>query len=218
MLPSRTSATLVLGLGLFALGACPGTRTAGTPKCPSDRTVTLSSQDDVEKLAGCTSLSSLTIRTGATISLSPLRALETITGDLVVGPTVGVEELSMLELREVGGSIQVMSNGSLRGLFLPRLERAGRISIEGNSSLVTISLPRLVSVLSSFVITEDASLELVDLSVLASVGKDLVITRNPELVLIEADKLARVLAIRVEDNRKLPADQVESLRAKSPSP
>ncbi|MDB4960019.1 MAG: hypothetical protein JWP01_18 [Myxococcales bacterium] len=214
MLPSRSSA-LVLAL---ALAGCPGTRTAGTPKCPRDRTVTLTSQEDVEKLAGCTTLSGLTIRSGATIQLGPLRALETITGDLIVGPTVGVEELSLTELRDVGGSIQVMSNGSLRGLFLPRLERAGRISIEGNSSLVTISLPRLVSVLGSFVITEDASLELVDLSVLASVGKDLVITRNPELILIEADKLAQVLEVRIEENRKLPTDQSDALRAKSPPP
>jgi hypothetical protein len=203
---------------VLALAGCPGTRTAVTQPCPTDRTVVITSQDDIEKLAGCPTLSGLTIRTGAPINLAPLRALTTITGDLIVGPTLGMEELSLLELHEVKGAIQVLSNGTLRGLFLPRLERAGRISIEGNGVLVTISLPRLDSVLGSLVITEDSSLELLDLSVLTTVGKDLVITSNPQLVLIEADRLAHVLEVRIDDNRHLPTEQVDALRAKSPPP
>jgi hypothetical protein len=178
----------------------------------------IAGQDDIEALAGCTTASAITIRSGATITLGPLRTLETITGDLLVGPTVGMEELSLLELREVGGTIRVVSNGSLRGMFLPRLERAGRISVEGNASLVTISLPRLAAVPGSLVISEDGSLELIDLSALVTVGKDLVITGNPKLSLIEADKLTTVLEVRVEDNRQLPTEQVDALRAKTPVP
>ncbi len=209
---SRSSALLVL------LAGCPGPRSPSAPKCPVDRTWMIAAQEDVEALAGCTAASGVTIRSGATITLGPLKALETITGDLIVGPTVGMEELSLLELREVGGTVQVVSNGSLRGMFLPRLERAGRVSVEGNAALTTISLPRLQTVPGSLVITEDASLELLDLSALVTVGKDLVITGNHKLSLIEADKLTTVLEVRVEDNRALPIEQVEALRAKTPAP
>lgn len=209
-----------LASALLVVTACSGagTRTAAPTTCPIDRTIALGTQDEVQAFAGCTTASAMTIRTGATIQLGPLGQLETITGDLVIGPTVGLEEISLLELREVGGSIEVVSNSSLRGLFFPRLEKAGRISIEGNSALMTVSMPRLTDVSGSLLITEDTSLELIDLSALASVGKDLVITDNPKLSLIEAGNLARVQEVRVERNRVLPPEQVDALRAKTPPP
>ncbi len=201
------------------LVGCPGpAKTPGTPACPTDRTVTISSQEDVLRFAACTTASSLTIRTGATISLAPLRGLETITGDLAVGPTVGMEEVALPELREVGGTIRIESNGSLHGIFLPRLARAGRIDIEANAALTTVSFPRLEAALGSVLVVQNGALELIDIPVLASVGKDLVITDNPELALIEAGNLATVGDIRIERNRKLPADQVDGVRAKSPPP
>lgn len=208
---SRSSALLVV------LAGCSGPQAPGRPKCPVDRTWMITGQDDVEAHAGCSTASAVTIRSGATINLAPLRALETITGDLMVGPTVGMEELSLLELREVGGSIRVVANGSLRGMFLPRLERAGQIAVEGNAVLMTISLSRLERVASSFVISENSSLELVDLSGLVSVGKDLVITQNNQLALIEADRLSKVLELRIEGNRSLPVEQVDALRLKVPA-
>jgi len=203
---------------LLLLAGCPGTRTAGTPACPTDRTVVISSQEDVERFAACTTASSLTIRTGATVSLSPLKALETITGDLAIGPTVGMDEVSLSELREVGGAVRITSNGSLHGVFLPRLEQAGRLEIEANASLTTIALPRLVTARGSFVVTQNGALELIDISVLETVGKDLVITDNPVLTVIEAGKLATVLDVRIEGNRKLPAEQVNGVRAPPPAP
>jgi hypothetical protein len=203
----------------LALAGCPGTRTAGGgASCPTDRTVTIGLQADVDRLAGCTALAGVTIRTGAPIQLAPLRALETLSGDLVLGPTVGLDEVSLAELREVGGAIQVTSNNSLRSLLLPRLERAGRVEVDDNASLDTISLPRLATVAGSLVVSGNGSLELLDLSVMSQIGKDLVITDNPKLTLVEAGRLARVLEVRVEDNRALPADQVDALRAKTPAP
>lgn len=214
MHPSRSKVALVV-----ALGGCAGTaKPASTPACPTDRTVVISSQDDVLRFSACTTASSLTIRTGASISLAPLRGLESITGDLAVGPTVGMEEIALPELREVGGSIRIESNGALHGIFLPRLARAGSIDIEANASLTTISFPRLEAVLGSFLILQNGGLELIDIPVLASVGKDLVIGDNPELALIEAGNLATVQEIRVERNRKLPVEQVDAVRAKTPPP
>jgi hypothetical protein len=180
--------------------------------------VVIAGQEDVARIAACTALSSVTIRTGASISLTGLRALETITGDLAIGPTVGLDEVSLPELREVGGTIKITSNGSLHGVFLPRLEQAGRFEIESNAALTSIALPRLVTSRGSLVVAQNGSLELIDLSELATVGKDLVIADNPVLTLIEAGKLTQVMDVRIEGNRALPPDQVDGVRAKPPEP
>lgn len=203
---------------LLVLAACPGAKAPGIPVCPTDRTVIIAGQEDVAKLAACTTLSSVTIRTGASISLTGLRALETITGDLAIGPTVGLDEVSLPELREVGGTVKITSNGSLRGVFLPRLEQAGRIEIESNVALTSIALPRLVTSRGSLVIAQNAGLELIDLSELASVGKDLVIADNTALTVIDAGKLTQVMDVRIEGNRVLPPDQVDGVRAKPSEP
>lgn len=203
---------------LLLLAGCPGAKGPSTPACPTDRTVMIAEQADVARISACTALSSVTIRTGASINLGGLRALETITGDLAIGPTVGLEEVSLPELREVGGTVKITSNGSLHGVFLPRLETAGRFEIESNAALTSIALPRLVTSRGSLVIAQNGSLELIDLSVLATVGKDLVIADNPVLTLIEAGKLTQVMDIRIEGNRGLPPDQVDGVRAKPPEP
>ena len=119
---------LALALVLAAPG-CGLFHTDPSPSCPSDRTVVLGNQGDVAAFATCTTARGVSIHTGATIDVSSLTKLDAITGDLVVGPTVGVESIALTELRSVDGAIVVMSNGSMHGLFLPRLERAGRITI-----------------------------------------------------------------------------------------
>ncbi|MEO7096189.1 MAG: hypothetical protein ABI175_23215, partial [Polyangiales bacterium] len=123
---------LSLSSALLLLAGCPGAKAPSTPSCPTDRTAVIASQEDVTRLSVCTTLSSVTVKTGASISLAGLRALETITGDLAIGPTVGLDEVSLPELREVGGTVRITSNGSLHGVFLPRLETAGRFEIESN--------------------------------------------------------------------------------------
>jgi len=199
------------------LAGCPGSRTAGPHSCPMDRTVILSSQEDVERFAGCTAASSVTIKTGATVNLAPLHALETIDGDLSIGPTVGLDEVAFGELREIGGMVHIVSNGSLRGIFLPRLERVGRIEIEANYELTTISLPRLTLAQGAFMVIDNASLEMIDITTLAEIGKTLVITGNPKLNLIEGGKLAVVQDVVVEGNTHLPSDAIDNVRAKTPS-
>lgn len=214
--PGRPGRLLLfpLALGLAACAAPRPTSGSGV-RCPTDRTVTLASQEDVQQFAGCTSARGLTIRTGVALDLAPLRQLHTITGDLSIGPTLALDGVALPELREVGGAIQVASNSLVHGVFLPRLERAGRISVEANAGLTTLSLPRLATVLGSLVIVGNPSLEVVDLSTLAAVDKDLVITDNPRLALIEAAQLRKVLALRVERNQVLPVAQVEALRSQT---
>ena len=133
----------------------------------------------------------------------------------MIGPTVGVEEIDLTELREVGGTVRVTANGSLLELFLPRLEHAGRLDIDDNAALATLSLPRLSTVDGALTITDNHELALIDASSLVSVGKSLVIAGAPRLTLIEMPALAHAETVRIADAPKLPADAATALTAKA---
>jgi hypothetical protein len=198
---------------LFGCGAKPVA--PAVPSCPvdrsADRPVVLASHADVARLAGCVTVRGLTIRSGAALDVSKLHALATITGDLVIGPTVAVEEVTLGELRSVDGAIRVTSNGLLQGLYLPRLERAHRIEIEGNAAITTISMPQLQTI-GALHITDNASLQLLDLSALTSIDQDLVLASDPSLALLEAANLQRAGSVRI-DAPRLPSDIADQLRA-----
>jgi hypothetical protein len=205
-------------LALVAVVAgCSSSSRGGTKSssCPTDHTVELGLQEEVAKLAGCTKVAGILIRTGATIDVSPLKELEEITGDLTIGPTIGLDEVALNGLLRVGGTIRVANNGSLRGLFFPRVDRVGRIEVENNVALMSISAPRLTAVDGAMVIIDNASLELVSAPLLAGIGKELVIAGHAKLSLLEMAHLANVEAARIEGNPKLPADIVETLTSKA---
>lgn len=215
MRPSRSSAAVLAGV---ALTGCGLFHTDASPSCPMDRTVVLGNQGDVAAFATCTTARGVAIHTGATIDVASLTKLDSITGDLVVGPTVGVESISLSELRSVDGAIVVMGNGSMHGLFLPRLERAGRITVEGNVSLTSIAMPRLERVAGGISISDNHDLEVIDAQALATVGGDLVIANHPELTVLEFGALKSAAAVRVEADPKLPADVVAALRTHADVP
>jgi hypothetical protein len=179
--------------------------------CPTDRVVTLATQDDVAAFAGCRRAVGLSIRTGATIDVSPLGELDEITGDLAIGPTVGVETIT-LRVRRVGGSVRATGNTSLFGLFLPLLEHAGRIDVDANARLATLSAPRLVDVTESLVVTDNHALALVDLPALIAVGNELVIAGDPALELVDAPRFARASAVRIDGDPKLAPAAIDRLR------
>lgn len=180
--------------------------------------VDLSLPEDVTKFAGCKTASGIRIRTGATIDVTALSDLEEISGDLVIGPTVGVDSIAFNGLLEVRGTIRVANNGSLRGLFLPRLERAGRIEVDNNAVLSTISMPRLATVKGAMVITDNNALELVTATLLTSLGQELVIAGHPNLNLLEMPRVSHMATIRLEANPKLPPEVADQLRSKVAAP
>jgi hypothetical protein len=202
---------------LLLLTACASGRGAGqrARNCPLDRAAELGLQEDVVKLAGCTVLQGITIRTGASIDVAPLSELEEITGDLSIGPTVAVDEAAFNSLLHVGGTIRVASNSALRGLFFPRIERIGRAEIENNAMLTTISLPRLTNVDGALVIADNGGLELISAPLLATVGKELVIAGHRRLNLVEMSHVTSVETIRIEGNPSLPGDVVDKLTSAS---
>jgi hypothetical protein len=217
----RCTGDAVIARFWVAVALLPGcflARGGESKGCPKDRGVELGLQEEVAKYAGCETLAGVTIRTGATVDVLPLRELEEITGDLVVGPTVGVDTIAFNGLVRVGGTIRVVSNGSLRGLFFPRLESVGRIEVESNVVLTTISVPRLVTVANSVVIADNNGLELISASALTSLGGELVIVDHPKLNLVELPRLARLQAVRLEDNPKLPPEVAEQLQRGTNTP
>jgi len=173
-------------------------------------------QEDVAAAAGCSSLASLTIRTGMALDLSPLGRLHSVRGAIAIGPSVGLAEVSLPRLT-TAGSIRIVANGNLGGVFLPRLEHCDRIEIEGNGAQATLSLPVLRGPIARLSIADNPALELVDLSALTEVG-ELAIERNPKLAMIEADALTRAASVRIERNAALSEDQIAALRAKSGAP
>jgi len=199
-----TWAALVVLTGCGAAPASPV-----VPGCP-DGVMLIATRGDLVRLAGCGTLRGLTVRSGATLDVSALRALTTITGDLVIGPTVAIEDVHLGELRAVGGAIRVVGNGLLRRLHLPRLERAGAVMIDGNPVVTAIALPRLRTVHGALRITDNAALEVIDLAALASVDQELVLTGVPSLSLVEAEQLQRAAAVRV-DAPGLPSDIADRL-------
>jgi len=211
----RGALALALPFALAACGAAPGNPVA--PRCPTDRVVVLASQADITRLARCATARGVTIRSGAALDTSVLHALATITGDLVIGPTVGTSEITLGELRGVGGTLRVAGNTLMQGLFLPKLERAGRIEIEGNAAIATVSLPKLTAVHGALRITGNASLELVDLSALAAIDQELVLTGDPELALVEAPALKAAASVQIEVP-KLSPEVADRLRAIAPTP
>jgi len=204
---------------LAASAACGGPQTAASDpaRCPAGA-VTLGGPEHVARLAGCPRAASVTIRTAAALDLAPLAALEAIDGDLVIGPSIALAAASLEGLRSVGGALRVVANGDLHALALPRLERAGRIAVEGNSALARLSLPRLREVAGALAISGNPDLELVDAGALESVGAELAITDNARLVLFEAGRLARAGAVRVANNATLPDDIARALEAKKAEP
>ena len=202
-------ALLALLPGCFLFKSTPN------PSCQEGRTVELSLPEDVKKFAGCEKATGIQIRTGATVDVAPLSDLEEITGDLSVGPTVGVESIAFNGLLRVGGTIRVANNGSLRGLYLPRLEHAGRIEVDNNAVLSTISMPRLAKVDGSVVITDNNALELITTTRLTDVGQELVVAGQPKLNLFEIPLIQHMQTIRLERVPKLPAEVVEALTSKA---
>jgi hypothetical protein len=186
--------------------------------CPHDRTITIATQEDVASFAGCTHARDVAIRTGASIDLAPLAKLERIDGDLVIGPTVGLEEVGLNGLEHVGGAIRVADNASMHGLYLARLIDAGRVVVDGNPDLRTIAMPRVAAIHGPLVITDNPRLELLTASDLVAIDRELVIAGAPKLDNLELAHLVAADGVRLDRDPKLPATLAQKLATLPPVP
>ena len=173
------AAALVAGCG----GAEPAPRRPDTA-CQGDWVIT--SQEDLEELAACGAVGgSVTIRGAATFDLAALTPLESVAGDLMIGPTFDLDVVAVEGLREVGGALRIVSNGLATGVFLPRLERAGSVEVAGNVAIAGLSMPALREIGGDLVIEDNPGLEHLSAGVLATIGGTLRIERNAALATVE---------------------------------
>ena len=155
---------------LLAVAGCGGAPSAAPARtCEGDRVIVR--QADVAEVAACGELhGSLTIRGAAVADLSALASLETVRGDLVIGPTFDLDVVSVEGVRRIGGALRVVSNGLATGVFLPRLEHAGSVEVAGNVAIAGVSMPALRSIDGDLVVEDNPSLERLDTGALESVG------------------------------------------------
>ena len=149
---------MIRALALVGLTGCFLIR-GNDASCPQDRTIAIATQDDVAAFAGCTHARDIAIRTGASVDLGPLAKLEAVDGDLVIGPTVGLEEVGLNGLEHVGGAIRASDNAAMHGLYLPRLIDAGRVVVDGNPGLRTIAMPRIAAIHGPLVVADNPRLQ-----------------------------------------------------------
>lgn len=208
---AAVAAVLIAGCGGATSHDPPPSKT-----CP-DTPIEIASQEDVDSYPGCPLAHGLIIHTGADLDLSRsrLQYLHAIDGDLVIGPSVGLHDLTFAGLATVRGTIRVIGNGNLLTLVMPHLTHAGTVSIANDIELRTVSLPALARVDSDLVIDRTPELALVDVTALQTVGGELAISDAPALVAIEAPSLVRAGGVRLE-RTGLPDDAAAALRAVSP--
>jgi hypothetical protein len=134
--------------------------------------VQVRTQADVDALAGCTAVTgALVIRTGAPIDLRPLGQLETVGGDLAIGPTLALTGIDGFgRLRAVGGTLRISANTEVTGAYFPVLERAGAVLVDGNVSLSEWLAPVLARVSGDVTVAHNGALEVVDLGALVVAG------------------------------------------------
>jgi hypothetical protein len=188
-----------------AVAGCGGAAHPAPARCPRGD-VAISSQDSVEALRGCPALAGdLRIRTGAALDLAALGSLERIRGDLVIGPTLGLDTIAGLgALREVGGTLRLVANGDVTAAFFPALTRAGSVDIDSNLALAQIMFPALTEVGADLLVRRNSMLELVDLGPLTRVGATLALEHNPALASVWV-AAPRAAAVRILGNPQLEA-------------
>lgn len=157
----------------------------------------ITSEEDLEAIAGCNTLGALTIENSTLTDLSPLAALNTVDGDLIVRGNSELTSLHGLEgLTTVGRDLVITGNDSLTSVdALDALETLGRdleLSAAQLSSEMSFSALRRVNGnlrVAGFQVLDD----LAAFDELASIGGSLVIEQNSALASISG--MARLVLV-----------------------
>jgi hypothetical protein len=164
------------------LAGCAGAQDAA-PSPASCTAVVIASATDVERVSACPVVGSLVVRTGAPIDLGGL-AVREVRGDVTIGPTVAASEIQLPAIERIGGALRISANGSVTGVFAPKLRDAGSVAIVDNPALATVALPALATVGGDFVVRNNAALEIVLAPSLATVRGEVAMSGVPRLVTV----------------------------------
>jgi hypothetical protein len=153
---------------------------------------------------------SLELRGAGYLDLAELAHVEVVEGDLTIGPTFGLDVVNLEGLREVRGTLKIVSNAVATGVYLPALQQAARIEIAANVGVAGVAMPALRTVTGDLVIAENPALENLGLGSLQKVGGTLRIAENRVLALVE---IGEVEATRFDvTGEALPPEVTERLR------
>ena len=108
--------------------------------------------------AQCRELQSLAVRSGAPVDFTVLAKLTSVTGDLRIGPSLGITEISLPMLQSVGGTLRVAGNTVASGLYAKQLRHVGMLEIADNATLSTLALSALEHVTGDVTIARNGDL------------------------------------------------------------
>jgi hypothetical protein len=162
-----------MGLVVLAFARC-GSPPKPAPVVVQDcRGARVWHQDDSARFRGCQVIEGKLELGGALQSAEDFASLVELRGDLVIGPSYQLDNLAALgKLQRIGGSLLVVDNMQLRGVFLGALrELALDLRISGNAALENVSLNRLRSIGGKLDLQRaNRALERVDLGALETLG------------------------------------------------
>ena len=158
---ARRCAALVASVGLAAATSCarPVPRiTVVTAATCATADVNATDTAGLLPYTHCHQLRTLTVRSGAAVDFAVLAQLTSVTGDLRIGPSLGIAEISLPMLQAVGGTLRVAGNTVASGLYAKRLQRIGRLEITDNATLATLALSALQHVIGDVTIARNGDL------------------------------------------------------------
>jgi hypothetical protein len=169
-----------------ALAGCSASAPpAATPGATCGGAIVIAAQADVARLAGCTTVRSLVVRTGAAIDLGKLGTLREVAGDVTIGPTVAMPEIQLPAVERIAGVLRITVNGSASGVFLPELRAVGGIAIVDNPAITIVAMPMLAAVGGDLVVRNNAALEVILAPSLQNVVGTLAVTGVPHLATVD---------------------------------
>jgi hypothetical protein len=164
--------------------------------------VVASDAESIEVYRGCREVKSLRVRSGATLTLSALAELQTVAGDIVVGPSIAVDDVSLPKLRRVGGVVRVSGNMSLTGWYAPELVSVAGVEVADNPVLATLALPRVEHVTRDVTVQRNPALSTILLANLSAIDGALILVRNRQLNIVTTHAAFRASRVEMTD---LPA-------------
>lgn len=161
---NRPRTTVAAWVGV-TLGGCRPQATVVTgpmaPEACKQVHIVATNTASLQPFLGCHEIASLTARTGAAIDFGVLTNLETVHGDVRIGPSVAINEIALPALQVIHGALRVAGNTAVTGVFASRLQQVGTMEFANNAALATISLPKLQSVAGDFVVQRNSDLSTV---------------------------------------------------------
>lgn len=164
--------------------------------------------------AHCSELHSLAVRSGAAVDFAVLANLTSVTGDVRIGPSLGITEISLPKLQSVGGVLRVTGNTIVSGLYAKLLQHIGMLEITDNATLSTLALSALQRVTGDVTIARNGDLGTVLAPRWTAVGGVFRLQSCRSLEFVEIAPGFAAAAVQISDIPKLDWQSIPGAPAK----